>query len=402
MDLQNLKENYPNPVAHTARRRRDKSSYTRAYDTLSDEFKSVIDHYRSVQRNRGRKETAIDNESCSGTTFLASLQKDGIHNLQMISEKSVLNVFAGSDGKIKKSCTYRKNVKAVFKTCASDLPPAAYERVIAFLPPLRRRRKNIQYLTEEEITRIKTALTAHESNLSLRDKAIGLIALHTGLRNCDIAGLTMDSIDWKRDRICLRQQKTGVPLQLELTAVVGNAIYDYIVNARPKTDIPEARMLLTGDVNFNNGVISIRRSKGDDQHFVVMHDTMTAIMKEYDEAIEKIYPDRTYFFPSINDSHYKANWVCKTFGNLWRKNNISNSRAYDLRHNYATENINQWLNCGFGFLDKLLILSKSMGHGSLEGTKYYYSLVPALADILRERTLQSFDEIVPEVQYENE
>jgi len=164
----------------------------------------------------------------------------------------------------------------------------------------------------------------------------------------------------------------------------------------------EARMLLTGDVNFNNGVISIRRSKGDDQHFVVMHDTMTAIMKEYDEAIEKIYPDRTYFFPSINDSHYKANWVCKTFGNLWRKNNISNSRAYDLRHNYATENINQWLNCGFGFLDKLLILSKSMGHGSLEGTKYYYSLVPALADILRERTLQSFDEIVPEVQYENE
>ena len=164
----------------------------------------------------------------------------------------------------------------------------------------------------------------------------------------------------------------------------------------------EARTLLRTDVNLNDGVISIRRSKGDEQHFVVMHDIMNAVMKEYDEAIEKIYPDRTYFFPANSDSYYSDKWVDENFKLCWYKRNHSYATTYDLRHNYATENINRWICCGFDFLDKLLALSKSMGHVSLENTKYYYSLVPALANILQDRTLQSFNEIVPEVQYEIE
>lgn len=38
-----------------------------------------------------------------------------------------------------------------------------------------------------------------------------------------------------------------------------------------------------------------------------------------------------------------------------------------------------------------------MGHTSLESTKYYYSIIPALADILHKTTGTGFDEIVPEV-----
>ena len=67
---------------------------------------------------------------------------------------------------------------------------------------------------------------------------------------------------------------------------------------------------------------------------------------------------------------------------------------------YAIENINRWTDEGFGFDAKLLYLSKSMGHSTLESTRYYYSLVPGMAEILEEKTGGDFENIVPEVDYE--
>jgi len=36
--------------------------------------------------------------------------------------------------------------------------------------------------------------------------------LYTGMRSCDIAGLTLDAIVWDRDLIDIQQQKTEIPL----------------------------------------------------------------------------------------------------------------------------------------------------------------------------------------------
>lgn len=45
----------------------------------------------------------------------------------------------------------------------------------------------------------------------------------------------MDAIDWEADEIRIVQNKTDVPLILPLTAVIGNAIYDYIRSERPES-----------------------------------------------------------------------------------------------------------------------------------------------------------------------
>lgn len=79
-------------------------------------------------------------------------------------------------------------------------------------------------------------------------------------------------------------------------------------------------------------------------------------------------------------------------------NDSANVRPYDLRHHYAITNINMWIGEGIDFYDKLHYLSKSMGHSSLESTKYYYSLVPALATTIEEKTSEDFDIIIPEVE----
>ena len=63
-----------------------------------------------------------------------------------------------------------------------------------------------------------------------------MLALYTGLRGCDIAGMTLDSINWNKDLIYIIQQKTELHFELPLTAVVGNAIYDYLTFERPRTE----------------------------------------------------------------------------------------------------------------------------------------------------------------------
>jgi len=162
----------------------------------------------------------------------------------------------------------------------------------------------------------------------------------------------------------------------------------------------EARLLRMEYVDLYQGILDIRCSKGHAQHYVVLHDSMLDIMKQYDAFIRKQYTARTYFFPAGGDAFHTRKWVQRNFRRMWDKYNSIPANAYELRHNYATENINRWMDEGFGFDAKLLYLSKSMGHTKLGSTRYYYSLVPGLAAILKDRTGRTFDNIVPEVDYE--
>jgi len=162
----------------------------------------------------------------------------------------------------------------------------------------------------------------------------------------------------------------------------------------------EARLLRLDDVNLDDGVLNIHHSKGASQHFVVLHDTMLHLMRRYDNAIRMLYPERDYFFQSFRGSCLPNNWVVVNFRQLWHKYNASHAVAYELRHNYAIKNINQWVGEGFDFYDKLLYLSRSMGHSELESTKYYYSLVPALSGILSRLTGKNFDDTIPDLNWD--
>lgn len=144
--------------------------------------------------------------------------------------------------------------------------------------------------------------------------------------------------------------------------------------------------------------MNIQESKGYDQHYIVLHDSMLELMRKYDAAVDTIMPEREYFFPSSRNGHYNCGWVVNNFNQIWRKATpTSHATAYDFRHNYAIMNINRWVGQGFEFHDKLVYLSKSMGHSKLESTRYYYSIVPALAQVLDEKTGDSSEYLIPEV-----
>jgi len=162
----------------------------------------------------------------------------------------------------------------------------------------------------------------------------------------------------------------------------------------------EARMLKQADVCLDSGVVAITVSKGYDQRYVVLHDTALALMIQYDKLISKICPNRTYFFPGKNDDYLSRQWLGGVFRKLWSEVSDLRSVTYDLRHNYAIQNINNWISSGLSYHSKLVYLSKSMGHRDIEGTRYYYSLVPMMAEILEQQSGASFDELIPEVRHE--
>ena len=145
----------------------------------------------------------------------------------------------------------------------------------------------------------------------------------------------------------------------------------------------EARLLRTTDVDLEQGVLNIRYSKGHDQHYIALHDSMAELMRRYDRIIRKWFPDREYFFPAPGDRPHPHTWVEKNFRRIW--STVSTDRhatAYAFRHHYATSNINRWIGEGFSFEDRLAYLSKSMGHTTLESTRYYYTIVPGLSQVL--------------------
>jgi len=108
-------------------------------------------------------------------------------------------------------------------------------RLLTAVPnKLLKKRSIISVLTAEEEQAVWDVLK--KNVVSLRDKAIITLSLQTGIRAVDIVNLKVSDINWVNDVISISQSKTNEPLVLPLLPAIGNAIAEYIVNERPKTE----------------------------------------------------------------------------------------------------------------------------------------------------------------------
>ena len=92
----------------------------------------------------------------------------------------------------------------------------------------------VPMFTEDEVAKIKEVLSS--SCVSHRDAAIFLLGLTTGMRAVDVINLRLSDIDWKNETIFFQQSKTGNAVCLPLTIDIGNSIYRYILEERPKVN----------------------------------------------------------------------------------------------------------------------------------------------------------------------
>jgi len=87
--------------------------------------------------------------------------------------------------------------------------------------------------TWNEVRRVVVSLQG-EDPMQMRDRAILLLLVVYGLRSGEVRRLSLDDIDWKRDRIRVTRSKIIKVDTLPLEPSVGNALALYIRRARPQ------------------------------------------------------------------------------------------------------------------------------------------------------------------------
>lgn len=90
-------------------------------------------------------------------------------------------------------------------------------------------------ITWEEVGRVLAGVD-RRTPVGKRDWAILLLLVTYGLRGREVAALTLDDIDWKRERLVVAERKAGHSTAFPLSASVGEALVDYLRNGRPQTD----------------------------------------------------------------------------------------------------------------------------------------------------------------------
>jgi hypothetical protein len=108
---------------------------------------------------------------------------------------------------------------------------------------------------------------------------------------------------------------------------------------------------------------------------------------------------REWFFESSLGGCLSRVWVERNFRSLWEASGNGDPEGivpYQLRHEYATRNITSWDGDAFDAHDRLLWLSRSMGHRSTKSTLHYFSLTPAISEKILKATGGRMDEIIPD------
>jgi integrase/recombinase XerD len=78
------------------------------------------------------------------------------------------------------------------------------------------------------------ATVDRRSVVGKRDYAILLLLITYGLRGREVAALTLDDIDWERERLRVPERKAGHSTAYPLSQAVGEAILDYLKHGRPQ------------------------------------------------------------------------------------------------------------------------------------------------------------------------
>ncbi len=165
--------------------------------------------------------------------FFAWLCENGHPNLTSVGADEIQQFVIDCSNTMKINSVY--NVKLYLKKLClylhnAGLLPNSFESLLSFR--VSRQAKLLPTTPPEEIEAVLN-LIDRDTPKGKRDYAMFMLAIVNGLRAADIIRLKLTDIDWRKGEINIIQSKTAQNLQLPLTADVGEALRDYILNGRP-------------------------------------------------------------------------------------------------------------------------------------------------------------------------
>ncbi|PZS12412.1 MAG: integrase [Pseudonocardiales bacterium] len=169
--------------------------------------------------------------------FEAYLQRIGVESIRELSP-TILSAFVverAAAGLAKSTVGNSAGVLRVFLryahregVLATDLSATVGWRQVYRLSSIPRS------ISWDEVNRVLAGVE-RRTEAGRRDYAILLLLVTYGLRGREVAALTLDDIDWKRERLAVPERKAGHSTAFPLSAVVGEALLDYLQHGRPVT-----------------------------------------------------------------------------------------------------------------------------------------------------------------------
>ena len=202
---------------------------------LSTEYDSLLTAFELDVEVSGRiKATRLGTVRSVIRVFLFDLEDIGIYSIHAVTLRIVNEIIT----------RIAERNKAGISTIISDLKHffgyLYMEKIIGVdfrlaIPQFSMPRTPIREgFSDAEISKLLSVVDI-TTIVGKRNYAMMLLSSQTGLRNCDVRNLKFCEVDWRMNEIRITQVKTGRPLTLPLPIESGNAIADYILNARPRS-----------------------------------------------------------------------------------------------------------------------------------------------------------------------
>ncbi len=144
--------------------------------------------------------------------------------------------------------------------------------------------------------------------------------------------------------------------------------------------VNEAMSLKCGDVNLDEGYIIIRNPKNGQERMLPLSVSLTDVCAQYRKRCLPEHNPDGYFFRQKNGQRYARNTVYRWFRRILWDAGISHGgksmgpRVHDFRHSFSVHSMVEMSRKGLDLYYSLPILSKYLGHHSLEATDKYIRL----------------------------
>jgi len=166
----------------------------------------------------------------------------------------------------------------------------------------------------------------------------------------------------------------------------------------------EACRLKSEDVDLEEGILTIFRSKGDKDRLVYLADDVQMLLRHYRKYLtDSLGYLPVWFFPS----RFPGKPVHKTtlahrFNRAWNRTPFSRTcnkkpTVHSLRHGFVVDRMNAWLEEGLEYDKMLPYLSMYLGHSGINESIYYYHLNEEANTIIRRKD-RTAGRVIPGVE----
>lgn len=162
----------------------------------------------------------------------------------------------------------------------------------------------------------------------------------------------------------------------------------------------EALDLTVGDVDLNEGVLTIRQGKFRKDRLVPLAPSLRDRLRRYADRMGDRAPE-AIFFPGRAGGPCGKSTLYDTFRGLLWKAGIAHGgrgrgpRLHDLRHTFAVHCLVRWYRRGDDLNARLPVLATYLGHQGLDGTQRYLRLTAEIFPELTARLQDRFGSLIP-------